>query len=123
MQQIPWYAGTPLDVLGKLRSREGGLTSEEVALRLKEYGLNKLPEGKVDSVFVIFFRQFQSPLIYILFLAAGTILAMGETVDASIIFTVLIFNAVVGTVWEGSGAKHPPRLEELYRDFGNDTAR
>ena len=101
MQQISWHTKTVSDVLLALRSRERGLTKEEAAKRFQEYGLNKLPEGKVDSLLLIFLRQFQSPLIYILFVAAGIVLAMGEVIDASIIFAVLLFNAIVGTIQEG----------------------
>ena len=89
------------EVLDVLHSRERGLTKEEVAERFQKYGFNKLPEGKVDSLFLIFFRQFQSPLIYILFAAAGIVLVMGEIMDASIIFAVLLFNAIMGTIQEG----------------------
>ncbi len=101
MQQILWYTKTVPDVLDLLHSHERGLTKEEAIKRFQEYGFNKLPEGKVDNLILIFLRQFQSPLIYILFAAAGIVFAMGEVIDASIIFAVLLFNAIVGTIQEG----------------------
>ncbi|MDO8522786.1 MAG: HAD-IC family P-type ATPase, partial [bacterium] len=101
IQQILWHTKTVPDVLDMLRSREHGLTKKEANERFQEYGLNKLPEGKVDGLLLIFFRQFQSPLIYILFAAAGIVFAMGEVINASIIFAVLLFNAIVGTIQEG----------------------
>ena len=102
-QQIPfpWYTKTITEILETFRSREHGLTREEADRRFKEYGPNKLPEGKADGLPVIFLRQFQSPLIYILIAAAAIVFAMGETTDGSIIFVVLIFNAIVGTIQEG----------------------
>ncbi|MEK7669135.1 MAG: HAD-IC family P-type ATPase [Patescibacteria group bacterium] len=96
-----WYLKTLPEVFHALRSGEHGLTGEEATKRLKEYGPNKLPEGKVDSSLVIFLRQFQSPLIYILFAAAGIVFSMGEIVDAFIIFAILLFNAILGTIQEG----------------------
>ena len=96
-----WHAKTIPEILDAFCSRQHGLTKEEAAERFRKYGLNKLPEGKVDGLLVIFSRQFQSPLIYILFAAAGIILAMGEVIDASIIFVVLLFNAIAGTIQEG----------------------
>ena len=98
MQQISWHTKTVPEVLDALHSRERGLTKEEATKRFQEYGFNKLPEGKVDSLLLIFLRQFKSPLIYILFVAAGIVFAMGEVIDASIIFAVLLFNAIVGTI-------------------------
>src|SRR3989338_2152711 len=101
MQQTPWHAKTPSEVLDLLRSREHGLTQEEAAGRFQKYGSNKLPEEKVDGLFIIFLRQFKSPLIYILVIAAGIVFGMGEFIDALVIFAVLFFNAVVGTIQEG----------------------
>ena len=101
MQQISWHTKTVPDVLNLLRSHEYGLPKEEVTERFQEYGLNKLPEEKVDGLLLIFLRQFQSPLIYVLFAAAGIVFMMGSAIDASIIFIVLFFNAIVGTIQEG----------------------
>lgn len=101
LAQVGWHTKTISEILDELHSRENGLTKEEANERFQKYGLNKLPEGKVSSPPVIFLRQFQSPLIYILFVAAGIVFAMGSTIDALIIFTVLLFNAVLGTIQEG----------------------
>ncbi len=101
MQQTSWYTRAIPEIFDVLRSRERGLTKEEANERFQKYGLNKLPAGKVDGLPLIFLRQFQSPLIYILFAAAGIVFAMGSTIDALIIFTVLLFNAIVGTIQEG----------------------
>src|SRR5680860_303076 len=96
-----FYQLTLDEIFKTLFSNEGGLTKEEAEKRLKENGLNKLPEVEMDSWFAIFIRQFQSPLIYILFLAMGAVFLLGETFDAIIIFMVVFFNAVVGSIQEG----------------------
>jgi magnesium-transporting ATPase (P-type) len=100
-QQLSWHTKEIPEILAALHSREHGLTTEEATGRLKECGLNKLPEEKVDSLPVIFLRQFQSPLIYILLTASMVVFAMGETIDGSIILAVLLFNAIAGTIQEG----------------------
>ncbi|MDP2932809.1 MAG: HAD-IC family P-type ATPase, partial [bacterium] len=96
-----WHTKTVPEVFDLLHSHERGLTKEEAAKRFQEYGFNKLPEGKVDSLPIIFLRQFQSPLIYILLAASMIVFAMRETIDGSIILAVLLFNAIVGTIQEG----------------------
>ena len=101
LAEAGWHTKAIPEILDAFRSREYGLTKEEAIERLREQGPNKLPEGKVDGFFVIFSRQFQSPLIYILLAAAMIVFVMGQTVDASIIFAVLFFNAFVGTIQEG----------------------
>lgn len=78
-----------------------GLSKEEAKARLQKYGLNKLPEAKAENLAVIFLRQFQSPLIYILLAASFIVFYLGEIIDASIISIILVFNAVIGTIQEG----------------------
>jgi len=62
MEHIQWYTKTIPEILDALNSREQGLKNEEASERLKEYGLNKLPEGKVAGLPVIFFSTIPKPL-------------------------------------------------------------
>ncbi len=96
-----WFLKTPADVFRELQTDEHGLRAEEAARRLQTYGPNVLPEQHFEGFALIFLRQFQSPLIYILFGASGIVFFMGETVDAVIILAVLFFNAAVGALQEG----------------------
>ncbi len=96
-----WHVKTISEILGILHSSEHGLSGKEAKNRLQEFGSNVLPEAKVDSLAVIFLRQFQSPLIYILLAASLIVFVMGEIIDGSIILAVLLFNAIVGTFQEG----------------------
>jgi magnesium-transporting ATPase (P-type) len=89
------------EIFEKLASGEHGLSQTEAEKRFSDYGPNKLPVGKVDSYFLIFLRQFQSSLIYILLLACIIIFFMGEVADSLIILIVLTFNAVIGMIQEG----------------------
>lgn len=99
--QLLWHTKSSTYALEELHSSEHGLNNTEAALRLKQYGQNKLPEEKVDGIFTIFLRQFQSPLIYILVAASILVFTIGEVTDGSIILAVLLFNAIVGTIQEG----------------------
>ena len=96
-----WHTKTLEETFKDLDSGKHGLTNKEAAERLEKYGHNKIPEGKIDNIFIVFLRQFQSPLIYILFAAGVIVFAMHEYIDASIILAVLVVNAVVGTIQEG----------------------
>ncbi len=98
---MSWYTKTVAEVLNDLNSQEHGLSKQEADKRISTYGANKLPEGKVDSLLAIFFRQFQSPLIYILFAATTIVFIKGEAIDALIIAAVLVFNSVIGAFQEG----------------------
>lgn len=87
--------------LAELGSRDNGLSPEEVTAKLLKHGPNKLALVKPDGVIKIFLRQFRSPLIYILFGSAGVVLWLGDFTDAIVIFIVLLFNAIIGSVQEG----------------------
>jgi Ca2+-transporting ATPase len=79
-----------------------GLSEHDVRSRQKKYGYNILPEKGVDAGFKIFIRQFQSPLIYILLVAALIIFFVGpDSADAFIITGILLFNALIGAIQEG----------------------
>lgn len=100
--QPAWHTHKPQEAIETLASNtENGLYSEEVSTRLEQYGPNKLPEAKPDTLFKIFFRQFQSPLIYLLLAAAVVVLLLEEWMDGGIIIFVLLFNAVAGTIQAG----------------------
>ncbi len=98
---LSWYAERLETIFNTLQTNEHGLSSDKAARRLKEDGLNALPETKPDGYPLIFLRQFQSPLIYILLAASAAVFFLGEVADGSIILAVLLFNAIVGTIQEG----------------------
>src|SRR3989344_2228569 len=96
-----WYTLSGEKVIEALHSSGQGLSSEEAAVRLAEFGKNELPSPKADGYVRMFVRQFASPLIYLLLGAGVVVFFLGEVADAVIIFLVLIFNAVVGVMQEG----------------------
>ena len=99
--ETKWHALEILEIFKILRSGEHGLSEVDTRQRLKKYGPNKLPEAKVESIFVIFLRQFENPLIYILLIAGIVVLFMDEIVDSIVITAVLVFNAIIGAIQEG----------------------
>ncbi len=98
-----------------LNTQEHGLAKSEVENRLLKYGLNKLPETKADNLAIIFFRQFQSPLIFILLLATAVVFLTGEDTDGFVILAVLLFNAIVGTIQEGKAQNIFAALKNLIK--------
>ena len=79
-----------------------GLSQLQVEQLQRKYGLNSVPEKGPDSWLQIFIRQFQSPLIYILLVAALIIFVVGsDKIDAFIISGILLFNAFIGAYQEG----------------------
>ncbi|KKW17909.1 MAG: ATPase, P-type (Transporting), HAD superfamily, subfamily IC [Candidatus Kaiserbacteria bacterium GW2011_GWB1_50_17] len=96
-----WHTQEIKEVFHALDTSEKGLHTDEAARRLKDSGLNVLPEAKAENLALLFLRQFKSPLIYVLLGAGAIVFAMGQIADGAIIVAVLILNSIVGTVQEG----------------------
>jgi Ca2+-transporting ATPase len=77
-----------------------GLSGVEVESRLKRYGPNKVTEKPGTPAWKRFLLQFHQPLIYILLVASGVTLALGEVVDGSVIFGVVFVLGVIGYIQE-----------------------
>ena len=77
-----------------------GLSAAEAESRLKKYGPNKITEKRVTPPWKRFLLQFHQPLIYILLVASGVTLALGEVLDGSVIFGVVFILAVTGYIQE-----------------------
>ena len=90
-----------------------GLSPAEVERRRALHGSNTLPEARRRSLLRVFFRQFQSPLIYILFVAAAMAFVLGKGGDAMVILAVVIINSVIGTVQEGRAERSMEALRRL----------
>jgi Ca2+-transporting ATPase len=95
-----WYqlgADKALSILGSKRS---GLTAAQVKEKLLEYGPNQLEGKKKASPILVFLRQFLSPLIYVLLVAAIITMAVGHYLDAGVVIGALILNAIIGFTQE-----------------------
>ena len=71
-----------------------GLTSGEAKKRLEKYGLNEIPE-KDETLFHRIFRRFWGPIPWMIEVAAILSAAVKKWEDFSIIFLMLLVNAVL----------------------------
>lgn len=111
-----WYQKTAHAVLEELGvTQDQGLSSEQAESKLKTYGPNILASRKKETLADIFVRQFKSPLIYILILAAILVLSLGQKTDAIVITTVITINAIIGTIQEGRARNSLERLKSLIK--------
>ncbi|MCL2550295.1 MAG: calcium-translocating P-type ATPase, PMCA-type [Methanimicrococcus sp.] len=100
-----WCSLSPDETHSLLETNPGGLSTEEAAARLNDFGPNKLEEEGKQSIVTIFLAQFNDLMIWVL-MAAALITAYvsylgGEfPIDTLIIAIVVILNAVIGTIQE-----------------------
>ena len=90
-----------------------GLSREEADKRLISHGSNELEKEKVKSFAAMFLEQLNTPLIFVLILAAGISILLKEYSDACIVITVILLNSVIGVLQEGKAQKALEALKEM----------
>ena len=110
-----WHMMSTLEILARLAASENGLTNAEAKARLELYGRNRLPQKPPGAWWEIVLRQFMSPLIYILTIAAivSAIAHPEDLTDAIFIAAVLVINAVIGGYQEGKAEQSSRALQKL----------
>ncbi|WP_427365563.1 cation-translocating P-type ATPase [Candidatus Caldatribacterium saccharofermentans] len=95
-----WHAIGVQEVLGRLKTSEKGLTTEEALRRLEEVGPNSLETEEGTNPLQLLVRQVRNPLIYLLIGAAILSLFIGHTIDAMVIAGVIVLNTLLGFIQE-----------------------
>ena len=109
-----WHELPEQEVVRLLESdRASGLTQAEVEARLRQFGRNEMTARKRMSEWKRFLLQFAQPLMYILLLASGVTLVLGEYVDSAVIFAVTFVNAIVGFFQESKAEKAIEALSKM----------
>ena len=90
-----------------------GLSTDEAQRRLAVYGRNLLPEPPRVTLGEMVLRQFRSFLILLLVLAAVVSIAIGEMLDAVVIFFIVVLNAGLGVIQESRAENAIQALKRL----------
>ncbi len=108
------YYNKPIDEIYKiLDTSEKGLSSSEAKARLDKYGYNVIQSKKKISPLVLFFQQFNDPVVWVLMAAALISALLGEIVDFWVILAILIANSIIGFVQEYNAEKAIEALKKL----------
>lgn len=86
------------DVLKELNVTETGLTKEQAEESRKLFGVNELQEHEKEKAWVVFLSQFKDFLVIILIIAGIISMLTGNIESTAVIFSVIIMNAILGTV-------------------------
>ncbi len=89
-----------------------GLTSREAEARLAEFGANDPAASLKRSSIVELLILFVNPLVLILLIAAAASALLGERVNASIIFVVVVVGVVINFVQTFRSSRAAERLRE-----------
>lgn len=103
----PAYGLSAQEVAQELNvSLDTGLSASDVKQRLEQYGENKLHQKKQTPIWMIFLKQFNSALVFVLIAAAiltavvSVMQGENDFTDSIIILAILVINAVIGTIQE-----------------------
>lgn len=100
-------------------SLDHGLSKTEAAKRLEANGPNAI-ESHPTPKWLIFLRQFNNLIIYILIIAAILTTVIGDVTDTSVIVLVIIVNAIIGYYQESNASDSLEKMlapeATVYRD-------
>lgn len=105
------------EVYQNLNTSENGLTNEEVKIRINQYGLNILEEGKKKTKLSIFLKQFQN-LMIILLLVVGilsliyALIGDGDYLDPIVILGCTFVNILMGYFQESKAEDAIEKLKQ-----------
>ena len=109
-----WFSKTQEQVLAELKvEQHRGLSNEEAQKRLEQYGENKLKGKPKKKMISLFLAQLKDMLIYVLLGAAVITIVIGEYIDAIIILSVVVLNAIIGVVQEYKAEKAIEALQKM----------
>ncbi len=90
-----------------------GLTSTEAKNRLSQVGKNAIEQEVKKNAFLIFFSQFNNPIVYLLLFAAGMSFFFKEWLDGIAIVVVLLINSCIGFYMEFQADRSMEALKKL----------
>ncbi len=111
--RIAWHALSAAQAFERLATDHAGLSTAEAVARLTRYGPNLLPRAPRRSALLRFLSQFNNVLVYLLIAAAAITAVIGHAVDAVVIVSVVVINAVIGFVQEGRAEAALEAIREM----------
>jgi len=108
-----FYMKTVKEVFEALKTSETGLSSEEADERLSQYGENKLSTIVKTPKWLKFLLQFKDVLVIILIVAGTISYAIGNFRDGTIMFIIVLINAVIGYLQEYKAERIMDSLKKL----------
>ncbi|SMC99721.1 cation-translocating P-type ATPase [Sporomusa malonica] len=109
-----WHSESTQSVCDFLKTSDNfGLSDREAAVRLKEWGSNKLVEGKRASFWELLGNQFKDFMVQVLLGTAGISFVLGKRSNALLTGSIVVANAVLGVIQERKAEQSIESLQKL----------
>ena len=111
---IGFHALDSEEVVLKLNTElHKGLTSDEAAKRLEQYGRNELVEKEGTTFIQMVLSQLGDFVVILLLVAAVISALLGDYIEAAAIMAIVILNTVMGVVQEGKAEEALAALKKM----------
>jgi len=117
MQEItsPWSVSSA-DIITNLGTANTGITDKEAEIRIGKYGTNTFHNKEKKSAVSLFFKQFLSPLIFILIGAGALTGILHEWIDTIVIAFAVLLNIILGFYHEFHAENTLEKLTTYIKD-------
>ena len=110
------HTKTEQDVIGLLATDpKNGLSQQEAARRLAEFGPNAIAGGAGVSAWKILLHNLNNIIVYLLIVAAAVAFAMGDTVEGLAIIIAILIAVLSGFISEYKAQKSVESLQNLVK--------
>lgn len=110
---MKWHSVSTREVLSGLKSGEEGLSADDAASRLNEYGPNQLQSPSKPSAVRIFLGKFKDYMVLVLVFAALISYIAGESTNAYVILGIVVLVAIIGFFQEYKAERAMEALREM----------
>ncbi len=101
------------EIFRNFQSSRNGLSEKESRKRLAIHGFNEI-KTKEPGLFNILLRQFKTPFVYLLFIAAIVAFLIGEKIDGIVILSFVFINVSLGFFQEGRAHRAVQFLKKYF---------
>ena len=108
-----WHSLTAEDVLRHLEVQDEGLTAEQAARRLTQYGQNQLQEAPRTTFLQMLWGQLNNFVVILLIVASIISALLGDYIEAGAIMAIVVLNAVLGIIQEQRAEEALAALKRL----------
>ena len=112
-----WHSSSAQDVMTELETSLSGLNDREAAERLQKYGSNALLRKGNDSPWLIFWRQINNPIGWLLISAGALAVGLQKVTDSLVVFGAVIVNAIIGFIQEYRAGKAIEALAAMIPEY------
>jgi len=112
---MSYYQLTAKEVMEELETGKEGLSRNKSRERLKKYGKNELKGKGGVPKWLLFLSQFRDVMVILLIVAGSISYIIGNFRDGTVMFVIVIVNAIIGFIQEYKAGKILDKLKDLIK--------